>query len=136
MACLDTSALLDLSGRGGRRSRERVRRKVAEIVAAGEPLLTTRFNVAELWVGVERSDDGEAERQKVEDLLRPLAILDFEQDAVEVFGCVVGYLQRQGIPIGDMDALIASVCLVHGHVIVTRNTTHFERVPGLVVTGY
>lgn len=136
MACLDTSALLDLSGRGGRRSRDRARRKVAELVAAAEPLVTTRFNVAELWVGVARSEDGEAERQKVETLLRPLAILDFEQEAAEVFGYVVGYLQRQGIPIGDMDAIIASVCLVYGHLVVTRNTAHFERVPGLEVTGY
>lgn len=103
---------------------------------AGEPLVTTRFSVAEFWVGVKRSADGEAERRKVETLLKPLAIIDFDQEAAEVFGSMVGHLQQQGAPVGDMDVLIAAVCLVHGHAVVTRDTTHFERIPGLAVRSY
>jgi predicted nucleic acid-binding protein len=65
MACLDTTALLDLAGASGRRGRERARRRVAALQAAGETLVTTRFNVAELWVGVYRSTDRSAEIAKM-----------------------------------------------------------------------
>jgi predicted nucleic acid-binding protein len=36
----------------------------------------------------------------------------------------------------DMDVLIAAVALVHGERIVTRNTRHFEAIPGLAVESY
>jgi predicted nucleic acid-binding protein len=35
-----------------------------------------------------------------------------------------------------MDVLIASVVLVHGERIVTRNTRHFEGIPALAVESY
>ena len=57
MACLDTSFLLDVAGRGGRQLKARAREKLASLVEGGEALATTRFNVAELWVGVERTRD-------------------------------------------------------------------------------
>jgi predicted nucleic acid-binding protein len=136
MACLDTTVLLDLAGRAGRRTRERARRKVATLQAAGEALVTTRLNVAELWVGVYRSQDPDAEIAKVEGILRPLPILEFDARSAEAFGRVVGGLRNQGTDIGDMDALIASTCLVAGHSVLTRNTRHFVRVPGLVVETY
>ncbi len=136
MACLDTTALIDLSGGRGRRSRERARRKAAALRAAGEALVTTRFNVAELWVGVYRAEDREGEIAKLRAVLRPLPVLDFDRRAAEAFGQVVGRLLDTGPHIGDMDALIASVCLVEGHSVLTRNAAHFARVPGLVVETY
>jgi tRNA(fMet)-specific endonuclease VapC len=136
MACLDTSALLDLSGSSGRRSQGRVRRKLQDAQQTGEVLATTRFNIAELWVGIHRSRDSAGELAKVEALVRPLVILDFDQRAAEIFGRVVGYLQESGSVIGDTDALIGSVCIVSGHSILTRNTAHFSRIPGLAVETY
>ena len=136
MACLDTTALIDLAGKGGRTLRFRARSKVERLRAQGETLTTTRFNVAELWVGIERSSDRRAELESVETILRPLVVLDFEEDAARTFGRVVAFLQTRGEPIADLDALISSVALVHGESLVTRNPRHFSRVPGLTVEGY
>ena len=72
MACLDTSLLLDAAGRGGRQLKARAREKLASLVEAGEILTTTRFNVAELWVGVERTRDRPAELLTVETMLERL----------------------------------------------------------------
>lgn len=122
MACLDTSLLIDAAGRGGNASSSR-----------SHP---TRFNVAELWVGVERSRDREAEIQAVEGILSPLAVLDFDESAARVFGRITAHLAAAGRPRGDMDVLIASVVLVHGERIVTGNARHFEGIPGLAVEDY
>ena len=37
-------------------------------------------------------------------------------------------LQKTGQPIGDADVLIAASCLVHGHVLITNNVRHFQRI--------
>ena len=136
MACLDTSALLDLSGRGGEDRRRRARAKVRELAGAGEELVTTRFNLAELWVGIARSENSAAERDKVRTLLAPLAILEFDARGAEIFGRVQAELQKRGESVGDMDALIAAVSLVEQQVVVTRDTSHFERIPGVSVETY
>ena len=136
MACLDTSVLIDLSGRSGSRSKRDARLKLESLADQGEGFLTTRFSVAELWVGVARAQTPKVEQKKVEALLRPLGILEFDEHAAVVFGHIVGDLQRRGTPVGDMDSLIASVCMVHGQSIVTRNVRHFAAIPGLAVESY
>lgn len=46
-------------------------------------------------------------------------------------GMLLGELRRRGMTIDVRDALQAGICLETGATLVTRNTTHFERVPGL-----
>jgi hypothetical protein len=70
MACRDTTILIDAAGNGGRRLRSRTREKLAALVDAGEGLTTTRFNVAESWVSVERAEDRQAQIEGVERMLR------------------------------------------------------------------
>jgi len=137
MACFDTTALVDISGRGGRAPCRAARDLVRRLRSRPEEtLVTTRFNVAELLVGVARAQHRHVEVRRVRKVLRPLAVLEFDARAARAFGRIVGHLLDRGTPIGDMDALIASVCLVNGHPVVTRNVRHFERVPGLVVVSY
>ena len=136
MACLDTTVLLDAAGRGGRRLRGRARGKLAALVEAGEALTTTRFNVAELWVGVERSKERQREMGAVEAILEPLTILDFDEASARVFGRIAADLHAHGSARGDMDMLIASVVLVHGDRLVTRNARHFTGIPNLEIEEY
>ena len=133
MAVADTSFPLDLTRGPGSRLGRKARTLLRRLVADEEPLATTRFNVAELLVGVARAPDEEKERGKVEHLLRPFTILGLQADAAEAFGRIVGQLQSAVRPIGDMDALIGAVALTAGHPVVTRNARHFEQTPGLPV---
>lgn len=63
-------------------------------------------------------------------------VLDFGPLEAERFGRVQSALIQGGTKIGDMDALIAATALVHGRVLVTGNTRHFERVPGLRIVDW
>jgi predicted nucleic acid-binding protein len=109
---------------------------LAELRAAGASLFTTRLNVAELYVGVERAPDRAAELRRVEAVLDGLPVLEFDEAGARRFAVVLSRLYRKGRPIGDMDTLIASVALTHGQSIVTRNPKHFVDVPDLVVQQY
>ena len=136
MAVADTSFLLDLTRGPRSRIGGKARSLLRGLAADDEPLATTRINVAELLVGVARSQDADAERSKIEHLLRPFTILEFHADSAEAFARIVGHLQARGTTIGDMDALIAAVALQAGHPVITRNVRHFERVVGLQVISY
>jgi tRNA(fMet)-specific endonuclease VapC len=136
MACLDTTFFIDFMGRGGKLLQSRARQKVDELVASGEVLTTTRVNVAELWVGVERARDRSREIESIERLLSSVLVLELDRAGAEYFGRITAFLQVRGTPRGDFDVLIASIALAHGELVVTRNTAHFEGIPGLRVESY
>ncbi len=136
MACLDTDFLLDLAGRGGAVRQDRALDYLRQLRVEGATLTTTRFNVAELLVGVFRGGDELAERRKLDLVLSSVLILDFTGSAAEAFAEITAVLLNQGTPVGDMGVLIAAVCLIEGEPLVTHNTRHFARIPGLTVLSY
>jgi tRNA(fMet)-specific endonuclease VapC len=136
MACLDTSLLIDLIRSDVSVRRRRATNKLREVLARGERLTTSRFNVAELLVGVYRSDDPEREIRSVEALLQGVTVLEFGLDAARLFARITALLQQQGKPAGDMDVLIASTALVAAETLVTANPRHFRNIPGLTVESY
>ena len=63
MACLDTTVLVDLL-RSNRRRKHRALGKIEVLVNRGETIVTTRVNLAELYVGIELSDDPERDYRR------------------------------------------------------------------------
>ena|ERR1035441_6445006 len=49
-------------------------------------------------------------------------------DEAVLGGRITGDLERNGIPIGRMDPLIAATSIVHNLPLVTGNTKHFNRI--------
>lgn len=135
MACLDTTILIDLLGRSSPR-KQQAGRKIKELAEKGQTLATTRFNMAELYVGLARSKRPEEDEKVIATLLREFEVLEFTDAAARVFGPITGFLQQIGRPAGDMDVLIAATALVHGHSLVTRNAKHFRHIPDLAVEEY
>jgi predicted nucleic acid-binding protein len=135
MACFDTTFLIDLGGRASPR-REQAARKVEELAARGEGPATTRFNVAELYVGLSRSRRPQEDEKAIRTLLGKFEILEFNDAAARLFGFLTGFLQQRGRPAGDMGVLIAATAMTYGHTLVTRNSRHFRHIPLLVVEEY
>lgn len=136
MACLDTTLLIDISrSKGGRKNR--AREKIRELVHREEILCTTRFNVAELYVGIYKADHSNKEQQAVEKVLSELKLLEFDDFAAQISGRLTSHLQSIGKPAGDMDVLIAATALANNDpIIVTRNPIHYANLPGLKVETY
>jgi len=136
MASLDTSMLVDVLRRRSRFHR-RALEKLDELAARGETLATTRFTVAELYVGIELSDNAQRDQADVDTLLADLEILDFRGFSPRVFAQIRAEQRRAGRTAGDMDTLIAATSLAAGHaLLVTRNPAHFSGIPDLAVESY
>ena len=94
-------------------------------------LATTAINSFELLSGTKDA----AERDKVSQLLAALTVLGVTPAASEQAAAIRRELETAGNGIGMADYLVAGVCLAHDGVLLTRNLDHFERVPGLKISG-
>ena len=68
--------------------------------------------------------------------IKDLEVVPFDRSAAERFAVVAAALARRGKPIGAFDTLMAAHALSLGLTVVTNNTRHFGRVPGLTVENW
>jgi predicted nucleic acid-binding protein len=119
----DTDVLIDAL-----RGREPARTRVAEALAAGQ-LATTTISAFEL----RSSADTDHARAMVEQLLSPLAILPFDDEAAAQAVRARRALDAPGSPIGIANCMIAGICLARSASLVTRDRALYGRVAGLVL---
>jgi len=86
---------------------------------------------AELLFGARKSQQVEANLQKLKLFFEPLVSLSFDDRCAEEAGLIRADLSTQGKPIGPNDLLIAATARAHDAVLVTHNTDEFARVTGL-----
>ncbi len=65
-----------------------------------------------------------------------ISLLSFEEEDAREAAQIRAHLKRSGSPIGPYDVLIAGQARCRGAMLVTANAREFERVPGLMVTGW
>jgi tRNA(fMet)-specific endonuclease VapC len=87
--------------------------------------------LAELYSGAYKHPNPARLLTLIADLLREVAVLDFDSAGAQQFGMVQGGLLQQGITVPETDLMIASVALVHNLTLVTHNTADFQNIPGL-----
>ena len=88
-------------------------------------------SVFELFAGVERCRDPEAEAHKVMSFVEPLHLLPFDWDSAMKSAGVRWSLEKGGNKIGPYDLQLAGQALALDVTLVTHNTREFGRVDGL-----
>jgi tRNA(fMet)-specific endonuclease VapC len=104
---------------------------VALDVAATFGLRISIISVGELYDGVSRQRDPQQRHDQVADFLRPFEIVNLNQSVMIRFGRIRANLRQTGQLIGDFDIVIAATAIENDLVLITRNRSHFERIPEL-----
>lgn len=94
------------------------------------------ITVCEFESGIPGSSNPEKLRSAIDTFLSPFSIVDYQQSDAIAFGKIDYFLQSKGIPIGDMDTLIASQALSRGLILITNNVKHYSRVPGIIYEAW
>jgi tRNA(fMet)-specific endonuclease VapC len=68
--------------------------------------------------------------------MTPLDILPYDDTVAPVYGRVRAALEKEGMPIGPLDTMIAAHALSLGLTVVTGNEREFRRVSGLKVQNW
>lgn len=98
-------------------------------------LCVSAITAAELRYGASKKNSQKL-RQAVERFLSLVQIVPWTAAAASVYAEIRTHLEQNGTPIGNMDLLIASAARAEGAFLVTHNTAHFSRVPGLFIEDW
>jgi tRNA(fMet)-specific endonuclease VapC len=90
---------------------------------------------SELAYGVAKSGSLQ-NRKALEIFLAPLQILPFDSQCLWFYADLRASLEKQGLPIGPMDTLIAAQALSIDGTLVTNNIKEFVRVPKLKLENW
>ena len=101
-------------------------------------LFTTEINIFELIVGVYLSTvPTQRYLEKIRYLESQLVVLPLTRAATLEAGKIAGMLIKNGKKIEGTDSLIAGISMVNGiRDIITLNSGHFGRIPGINVVPY
>ena len=125
---LDTNACIALING----SSELVRKRFSRAVVSGEEVWVPSVSVFELWYGVGKSAQPDANTRRVKMFLAgPAQVLEFGEDDARYACEIRSVLERMGKPIGTYEVLIAGQALNRKLMLVTANVKEFGRVKGL-----
>ena len=91
---------------------------------------------AETQFGLALLQPDDKRRRTVDLLLNEFPVLPWTLEAADRYGDIAAHLQQTGQPIGVMDTQIAAHAVVMGLSLVTHDTRHFKRVPGLKLADW
>jgi len=110
-----------------------VRFRFQKAIDAGEEALVPAVAALELWYGVAKSIQQQANTARVEAFFAgPVDLLPFDEDDARVAGRIRAATEATGKSIGAYDLLIAAQALRHKLTLVTANVREFGRVEGLL----
>src|ERR1700693_6140704 len=92
--------------------------------------------LAELYYGANLFRNRSILRKHIQEFANGLMVLSWDPAAADHYGDIRATLERRGMPIGAMDMMIAAHARSLNAVLVTNNTKHFRRVPGLKVENW
>jgi tRNA(fMet)-specific endonuclease VapC len=93
------------------------------------------ITLAELRFGADRKGS-----RKLHGLIDAFAsaveVAPFDDQAAAEFGRIASLLAERGTPIGEFDVLIAAHAVALRRTLITNNTRHFSKVPGLSMENW
>jgi len=96
-------------------------------------LAISLITYGEIYEGILYSKDPKASEWVFNRFLRDVTVVPVNRAIMRQFARLRGQLRAAGNIISDFDLLIAATVIHHNLTLVTRNTKHFQRVPGLTL---
>lgn len=93
------------------------------------------ITVAELQFGAQKRK-ARSLTDKVNAFCRLLPVVDWTFETAVQYGRIRAAMEAAGTPLAAMDMLIAAAALAGDAILVTNNTAHFSRVPGLKIENW
>jgi tRNA(fMet)-specific endonuclease VapC len=132
---LDTTFLVDLL-REQRRDRFGPASALLEGLPEDEVLAVSVHVVCELMAGAHAAGAPPGEVERLSHRCETLLVRCPDEAFAVHYGRMLARLGASGKSVDTMDALIATAALLDGAPLITRNTRHFAKVPGLQLVEY
>ena len=117
-----------------RKKPEQVIRRLQELSLSD--VCVSSITLSELEYGVEKSERRDRNKIALANFIAPIDVINYDDHAAARYGKIQYHLEKNGMPIGALDILIAAHALAQGLVLVTNNEREFKRVPGLKLENW
>ena len=98
---------------------------------------TSSIVVAELYVAAYRASGSGKWLNRIREAILPIVrVIHFDLDCAEVGGRLQAGLMDRGVPIESADVFIAATAMRYRLTLVTANTRHYGRIPGLELVTF
>jgi len=87
-------------------------------------------------VGAEKTKSQKINKEVINHFASLISILDWDVQAAIEYGTTRNILETQGLPIGNMDLMIAAHAKSKNLILVTNNNKHFSKVSGLIIENW
>lgn len=101
-----------------------------------DQIAISTITVGELYFGAYNSAKVAENLTRAETFVKQLAVLPLNDAALKTFGQIKADLRKQGQVVADFDLLIASTALAEARILVTNNTRHYARIPGIQLENW
>ena len=128
---LDTDFIIDLMSNEPSASR-----KLLSMEIEREPLAIATPTLFELFNGVAQSNRGDQETAKISRVIAGMVTFPLDPQSAQKAGQIFCRLYKEGKPIDAIDCMIASIAMLNGEKLLTRNTKHFARISGIEIDTY
>lgn len=91
---------------------------------------------AELLLGAYKRNLSERRRERLEEFLSPFEVMAFDDSVSYVYATIRKKTEENGTIVGPNDLMIAAIVKFHEGILVTRNTTEFSRIDGLLLESW
>ncbi len=95
----------------------------------------SEITVAELYFGAEKSDFREDNYNTINEFIDEITIIPIF-NSIKIFGREKARLRKIGKIISDFDLLIGSTAIANEFVMVTHNTSEFERLQDVILEDW
>ncbi len=116
------------------RGRESIRERVTALGLA--TLGISVITLAELRYGAACSARPEANQRTVDAFSDAIIVIGVDAAIARAFGEIKAALRVQGMLLEDSDLLIGATARTYGLTLVTNNSEHFRRIPGLSLENW
>ena len=115
----------------------RNRRELADVFIKHQhdDICISVITYAELLYGVKKSGSERVEVE-VKRFLSLVGVKDWSEAAARQYAEIKDFLRKNGLPIGNMDMLIAAAAIAIKAQLVTNNKKHFSFVPNLTIADW
>jgi tRNA(fMet)-specific endonuclease VapC len=110
-----------------------IRRKTAE--HSNDEFCISAITFAELMFGLKRNYSKQLDLW-LNEILDKLKVIAFDDVSAVVYGDIRTMLEKYGLPLDNMDLLIASCAISSDATLVSHNTKHFSKIKGLKVEDW
>ena len=124
--CLDTNIVIEIF-----RKNIEIAEKIKELEAQQVTMSLNPVVLCELFRGVYLAKNQTASLEQMQEFVAAIEIVELSKNAAEIYGKKYAELQKQGKQTQEFDLMIASICIAHNAILVTRNNKDFANIKDL-----